>query len=148
MATIEEFNDVPTADAGGPYSGTVNDTITFDGSGSSDYDNQDGISGNDQTLTYSWTFGDGDGGTGVSPSHTYTTEGPFTVTLVVNDGKIDSSPNTSSVDISAPNTSVSITDISDDSIQRCSCTIPMWIDGSGFGSNVDITIIGGGGPRT
>jgi len=103
LATITEVNDVPTADAGGPYSGTVNEAITFDGSGSSDYDNQDGTILNDQTLNYSWEFGDGDGGTGVSPSHTYTTEGPFTVTLVVNDGTIDSSSNTSSVDISAPN---------------------------------------------
>ena len=41
----------PTANAGGPYTGTASSAVTFNGSGS--YDPQD------QTLTYNWSFGDG-----------------------------------------------------------------------------------------
>jgi len=81
-------NDPPVADAGGPYTGTEDEPITFDGSGSSDPD--------EDPLTYEWDFGDGNTGTGMSPSHTYTAGGTYTVTLVVNDGKVDSDPSTTS----------------------------------------------------
>jgi PKD repeat protein len=55
----------------------------FNATGSSDPD------GN--PLTYSWAFGDGGTGTGVTPSHTYGTAGPRTVTLTVNDGTVNAS---------------------------------------------------------
>lgn len=71
-------NSDPVANAGGPYSGSVNVPVSFDGSGSSDPD-QD-------SLTYSWDFGDGSAGSGQSPSHTYSTANTFTVMLTVNDG--------------------------------------------------------------
>jgi PKD repeat protein len=35
---------------------------------------------------YSWTFGDGGSGSGLTPSHTYTAPGKFPVTLTVTDG--------------------------------------------------------------
>ncbi len=41
---------------------------------------------NGDALTYSWTFGDGTTGTGVSPAHTYPTAGARTVVLTVSDG--------------------------------------------------------------
>ncbi len=72
-------NRAPTARAGGPYYGNEGSPVTFDGSQSSDPDG-DG-------LTYYWTFGDGGTGTGVSPSHTYTDNGTFAVTLRVTDSK-------------------------------------------------------------
>jgi len=75
--SIGAVNKPPVANAGGPYSGTVNTALTFDGSGSSDSD------GN--IVSYNWDFGDGNTGTGVSPSHTYTTNGTFTVNLTVTD---------------------------------------------------------------
>jgi Zn-dependent metalloprotease len=37
-------------------------------------------------VTYSWDFGDGSTSTDVNPAHTYTGTGPYTVTLVVNNG--------------------------------------------------------------
>ncbi len=39
----------------------------------------------DHALTYAWDFGDGATSTDVAPSHTYTTDGLFTVTLTVTD---------------------------------------------------------------
>ncbi|MBI4463529.1 MAG: PKD domain-containing protein [Acidobacteria bacterium] len=77
-------NQAPTANPGGPYSGQVGQAITFDGAGSSDPDGD--------LLTYSWSFGDGSTGIGVSPTHSYSAAGAFTVSLIVNDGQVDSAP--------------------------------------------------------
>jgi PKD repeat protein len=74
-------NQPPVADAGGPYTGTVNTAVVFDGTSSSDPD------GPSSKLTYEWQFGDGTTGTGARPSHTYTATGTFSVSLVVRDRK-------------------------------------------------------------
>ncbi|MGD8644866.1 MAG: PKD domain-containing protein [Chromatiales bacterium] len=88
-------NTPPVADAGGPYTGVAGQTlITFDGSGSTDADND--------SLTYAWDFGDGTTATGMMPTHTYATAGTFTVTLVVNDGQVDSDSAQASAVIEAP----------------------------------------------
>jgi parallel beta-helix repeat protein len=73
------LNNPPIADAGGPYSAVVDSKITFDGSGSSDIDGT--------ISNYSWDFGDGTNGTGISPSHTYASTGKYTVTLSVTDSE-------------------------------------------------------------
>ena len=52
--------------------------VNFDGSTSTDPEND--------TLTYTWDFGDGSTGTGVTPSHTYDIPGNYTVVLTVDDG--------------------------------------------------------------
>ncbi|MFC1861231.1 S8 family serine peptidase [Chloroflexota bacterium] len=90
-----EPNTSPTADAGGPYTGTEDVAITFDGSNSYDSDGD--------PLTYAWDFGDGSAGIGVAPSHVYTAGGTYTVTLVVNDGKVDSEPSISNAEITEVN---------------------------------------------
>jgi len=71
-------NNAPVADAGGPYSSIVNQSITFDASESYDPDSGD-------TLTYYWDFGDGDTSEEIFPAYMYSTEGDYTVELTVID---------------------------------------------------------------
>ena len=85
-------NNPPVANTDGPYTGTVGTPVSFDGSGSSDPDSD--------PLTYAWNFGDGETGTGISLNHTYAATGEYTVTLVVNDGTVDSVPATTTATIS------------------------------------------------
>ena len=84
-------NRAPVANAGGPYNGYRNQAIAFNGSGSSDADGD--------ALTYVWTFGDGTTGSGATPAHPYTASGNYTVSLVVNDGFVDSASVTTTVTI-------------------------------------------------
>jgi PKD repeat protein len=72
-------NSPPTADAGGPYSGTTGSTVSFSAAGSGDPDGD--------ILTYSWNFGDNTTGDGISPSHSYAAAGVYAVTLTVSDGE-------------------------------------------------------------
>jgi PKD repeat protein len=90
-------NTPPVADADGPYTGTEDVVLTFDGLGSSDSDGD--------PLTYAWDFGDGSTGTGVNPTHVYTAGGTYTVTLIVNDGKVNSEPSTTTAEITEVNDS-------------------------------------------
>jgi PKD repeat protein len=74
----------PTADAGGPYGGIVNQGIQFYGGNSSDPDGTI-----EKTV---WDFGDSGTSSQLNPTHTYTTSGPHPVTLTVtdDDGATDS----------------------------------------------------------
>ena len=92
-------NVAPTAVITGPSTGTVGASLSFDGSLSSDPDLD--------SLTYSWDFGDNTGGSGVSVTHTYLAEGPFTVILTVDDsnGGVDSAQALVTVGPALPNQS-------------------------------------------
>jgi PKD repeat protein len=70
-------NQPPTAAVNGPYVGMVGQILTFSSAGSSDPENG--------ALTYSWAFGDGTTASVASPTHAYSTDGTFTVTLTVRD---------------------------------------------------------------
>ena len=78
-ATIAEIPQPlpPVADPNGPYTGTVDVPVQFDGSGSNDPDGT--------IVSYDWDFGDGSTGAGVNTAHTYGTTGTFTVSLTVTD---------------------------------------------------------------
>ena len=67
----------PGANAGGPYSGVVGSIISFDGTASSDADGT--------VVSYAWDFGDGGVASGPSPTHSYSVDGSFTVTLTATD---------------------------------------------------------------
>ena len=88
-------NQPPVADPNGPYSGTAGVAITFDGSGSNDPDGS--------IVDYSWDFGDGSTGSGETPTHTYSTDGNFTVTLTVTDDAGDTGTATTTASIGAGN---------------------------------------------
>jgi parallel beta-helix repeat protein len=91
-------NYPPTADAGGPYTGYVNHTITFNASASTD----------DVEVTgYRWDWtNDGTYDTGwlaiPTATHTYTTEGVYTVKLEVKDLQGLTSTDTTTVTVTSP----------------------------------------------
>jgi VCBS repeat-containing protein len=89
--TINPVNDPPVADPNGPYSGTVGVPVTFYGSNSSDCDGT--------IVSYHWDFGDGAAGSEVSPAHTYSAAGIYTVTLTVIDNNDASHMATTNADI-------------------------------------------------
>lgn len=70
-------NSLPSAIAGGPYSGPSGSAIQFNGSGS--YDLEGALD------NYQWNFGDNSFGSGPAPAHIYNTAGTYTVTLTVTD---------------------------------------------------------------
>jgi PKD repeat protein len=75
--TCKGQNQPPVANAGPDQTVQVGQSVNFSGSGSYDPDGS--------IVQYSWNFGDGSTGTGVTTSHTYTTSGTYTVTLTVTD---------------------------------------------------------------
>jgi PKD repeat protein len=83
-----------------PNSLTTGATVQFNASTSGDFDG-------DQ-LSYNWTFGDGTSGQGITPTHSYTEAGNFTVTLTVTDSRSDPGPlsNTASQTIVVTQTTI------------------------------------------
>ena len=82
-----------TANAGGPYSGFVNQAIAFDGSKS--------VAPPGQTLTYAWNFGDEGSASSIKPTHTYATAGNYKAVLTVTASSGGSSQATASVAVNS-----------------------------------------------
>lgn len=76
--TVEDVNEPPVADAGRDQSVLLGETVTLDGSGSSDPDEGD-------ELTGSWDLGDGNTAEGLVVTHTYQEAGSYTAVLSVTD---------------------------------------------------------------
>lgn len=90
--TVNVLNSTPVAVAGTDQSGYLGDTITMDGSASSDVDGD--------PLTYHWSITSAPEGstatlanaTSATPSLALDKHGSYTIQLVVNDGTVDSLP--------------------------------------------------------
>ena len=95
LAFTGQANRAPTAQAAAdPAHGDLPLVVSFDGTASSDPDGD--------PLTYEWDFGDGSPPeTTAIATHTYTTQGTFTATLRVDDGR--GGVDTTSVRIDAGN---------------------------------------------
>jgi len=74
-------NQKPTANHGGPYSGSTSELVNFDGSGSYDLDGM--------IKNYTWTFGDNTIGYGMEITHVYSKAGTYSVELTVTDDEGD-----------------------------------------------------------
>lgn len=61
---------------GGPYTGGVNQAVSFSGAAST-------APTGGSIASYAWTFGDGGTGTGATTTHTYTAAGTYPVSLTV-----------------------------------------------------------------
>ncbi len=79
MASVTIYGP-PVANAGGPYTGTAGTAVSFNGSAST-YDDL-----RYPSLSYLWNFGDGGTATGEFPTHIYSAQGAYTVTLTVTSG--------------------------------------------------------------
>lgn len=86
-------NTPPTASAGSDASVLVNQSISFNGSGSTD--------AGGSISSYSWNFGDGTTASGVAATKSYAAAGTYTVTLTVTDNCGATSSDTASVSVSA-----------------------------------------------
>ncbi|CAN5247103.1 PKD domain-containing protein [soil metagenome] len=89
--TVVAPNVKPTA----AFTSTVADAkVSLDASTSTDTDGT--------ISSYAWEFGDGTNGTGVSPEHTYTTSGTYSVKLTVTDNRNGTDSLTKSVVVTVP----------------------------------------------
>ncbi len=75
-------------------SSCTNRACTFDASTSADSDGS--------IASYAWDFGDGTTGSGVNPTHAYTADGSFTVTLTVTDNRGGTASVSHGVSVSLP----------------------------------------------
>jgi PKD repeat protein len=88
-------NQAPTAQANGPYSGTVGSPVSFSSAGSNDPDGT--------IATYGWAFGDATTGSGPSPTHAYAGAGTYQVVLTVTDDQGATATSSALVTIVAAN---------------------------------------------
>ena len=103
IVTASGANSAPVANAGVAQSVKLNDTVTLDGTGSSD--------ANNDFITYKWTLiTKPTGSTAVLSSATTSkptfkadVSGTFVASLIVNDGKVDSAAAATTVSVSSAN---------------------------------------------
>ena len=104
--TAQTLNSIPFALAGMSQNVSVGDTVTLDGSGSSDADGD--------PLSFSWSFSSLPPGslvtlddpTSINPSFVADVQGSYVATLVVNDGAANSAASTVSIEAASPSVSL------------------------------------------
>ncbi len=128
-AFLDVDNAPPLADAGPDRAILRTETLTFDGTASTD---------NVGITNYTWTFDDGGPVTlfGPSPSHAFNSVGVFPVTLAVTDGARNTGSTVMTVTV-APDTVPPVADAGVDQTVDEDTTVTF--DGSGSTDNVGIT---------
>ena len=129
--SISTNNSAPVANAGPDQTALVTDTVTLNGSGSSDVDGD--------ALTYSWSFTSVPASSGavisdtaaVSPTFIIDLPGTYTAQLIVNDGTVNSVADTVSI---STNNSAPVANAGPD--QTALVTDTVTLNGSGS-SDVD-----------
>jgi len=91
VTVTDSPNDPSVADAGSDQAAVVDETVEFNGSGSTDPDGT--------IVSYDWDFGDGGTGTGVATTHEYSSPATYTVTLTVTDDGGANDPDTMTVTV-------------------------------------------------
>jgi len=91
---IPTLNQPPIADAGDDQTAIVGETVTFDGSGSSDPDGT--------IVSYDWDFDDSAIGSGGITTHSYSSGGTYEVTLMVTDDDEATDTDTTIVTVQTP----------------------------------------------
>jgi len=81
-----------SAEAGGPYSGTICEPVEFTG----------GATGGIYPYEWLWDFGDGETSTEQNPSHQYNSDDTYTVTLTVTDDADFTDDDTTTCDVTHP----------------------------------------------
>jgi len=74
-----DLNQPPVSQINGPYQGELNLAVSFNSAGSFDPDGS--------INSYTWDFGDGNTSNQANPTHSYTSESTFNVSLTVTDNK-------------------------------------------------------------
>ncbi len=93
--TVTAVNDTPVASfTFSPASPTAGQTVTFDGTASSDVD---GV-----VVTWAWDFGDTATGSGSTTTHVYSVAATYTVTLTVTDDAGATGTASSSITVTPP----------------------------------------------
>jgi len=125
--TVNAVNQAPTADAGSDRTVQLGTVVTLDGSGSSDPNND--------TLTYKWSQLSGPQITSASniytakPSFTANYTGTYVIQLIVNDGKVDSTPDTVTITVVSGN-NAPIADAGNDSTVKVGTLVALDASGS------------------
>ena len=136
-AQISAANAPPVADAGGPYTVSINPppagtggTVAFNGTGSSDPDGT--------IASYDWDFGDGTVvlDAGPTPSHTYAASSTYIVTLTVTDNGGATATDTAIASVVANQAPVANDDTA--SVQRSGASVTINVTANDF--DVDGTI--------
>jgi PKD repeat protein len=95
---ITVTNIPPVADPNGPYEAECYEPLQLDGSGSYDTDGE--------IIEYFWNLGDGNTATGPYPTHTYTAEDVYTISLTVTDDEGDTDTETTTATVIDPEVNV------------------------------------------
>jgi len=95
LVVFTASNQLPVAEANGPYTGLISQAISFSSAGTHDPDGG--------ALKYSWNFGDGGTSSDPNPTHTYSAAGDYVVVLAVNDGQGGTAIDTARALIKRPN---------------------------------------------